>query len=204
MSDNDNLQFLNRRWSNPFRQLVQWKMSSDNIGHVTLQALKRQVQAFGNPPLWYLFANADRFDSLAVLNWEQSVQWNLEFDWLNRSFDGNKRGLDLARNTSIRRLQDLKCHTARREHRPAMTKDYLENVYVSMYEAPIEREEYPDGVRRTEVLLRLGMIRPYILDGIDYFTLQLVRHCDVNRLSLKPRCKLPVDSAYLDENIRRN
>lgn len=211
MPDNDLLcKGVSRKWGKPFTQLVQWSLDRNAIGRNTLLALKNELMYLGNPPIYHLRDQANRFASLSNGFLADNSSYIHELEHIRRNariHGGNKRGMNLAQQSTSERLSALQSDPGLSDHFYPMTRCYVEKVFVACYEAPVMRNaEISDEL----VNSRLNEIRPIVELGIDKYAHQLVRFLDVGKLRLPRGISSPklassdeIDS-YLSESIRMN
>lgn len=208
MADNDILcRGVGRIWQQAFNLLYQWEQSEQMIGQATLQSLKDQLKLYGDPPLHFIDRCAERYAELTPLFIGRD-ELSIEVQRIHRlafGFAAHKEAMNLARDVAIRRLNDIGQRQPRGEHREVMTQDYVVRVYNATYEDPVRyREEKSSEIPTTELVARLRVLKPYIMEGVDYFTEQILRNNSVERLRMPPHHRLPVDDDYLYDGIRLN
>lgn len=209
MSDNDFLcRGIGRAWHGAFTLLYEWQQSETWIARATLQALKTQLQRFGNPPLWYLDSTASRFAELSSPLAQGAADWEREHDAIvrqTRDYRGHKRAMNLAQHVACLRLENIRHRRHLDNHREDMTRGYVERVYDAMYVAPVtQREPMSERLPPDIVTARLNALHPYVSEGIDNFTGQLLDRGDVEKLRMPRQRRQPVDDNYLYENIGLN
>lgn len=208
MADNDILcKGINRRWQQAFNLLYQWQQSEQMISQVTLESLKAQLQFYGDPPFHFIDRCAERYSSLdsgAIVKEELRAETEA-IHRLAFSFAAHKEAMNLARDVAMRRLWSIAEQQFYGEHREVMTKGYIVHVYNSTYVEPVQfREERSSEIPTAELVSRLRYLDPYLMEGVDHFTQQILRHGTVERLRMPAQRRLPVDDDYLYGDIRLN
>ena len=180
MPDNDRIYHnLNWRWSKSAEQLGEWAHSPIAIAHSTLMSLKKQIQHYGNPPVFLLKTVGGYFSTLESLSRAKDIF--VAKGWISdqthevlRQHGGSKRGLELAKRVSVGQLNNLpgSSHTDV-DHFDALTKSWVSAVYEADYVDIVSfAHQHYANATCSEIRERLAITDPYIMRGIDSRTMR--------------------------------
>jgi hypothetical protein len=200
-----------RRYKKAYAQICEGYFSDAALAYETLKPLKNDVEDYGKSPLLFLQEVTEHLNNLRSLPlFTSTINWSDEKKQINeikgeylRKYRPNIESMDLALKAcgklihKIRNNENIEANA----HRELLNL-YIQNIYESRFadRLPLTEDHYQE-INVNELLFRLEELKPYMDNGIEYFSSQLERNVQLKRLRLPPRSNKRQTTDLLDEDI---
>lgn len=182
---------LGYRHQSVYKQICEEVYSEEEIAHKELDALKKDLQNYGDAPIELIRQAVTLFSQTLgplLVDWNE-INQGLEKigQEISQQTSAGKRGLSLALEACKKSL-----HGVRYGEQPAdlglkTIKNYMIRVYEAHFEGCIPLAHHYNNADPRMVDLKLREMRPHIEQGLEYFARQITKGGSVKTLRRRPQ-----------------
>jgi hypothetical protein len=182
---------LGARYQQLYQQVYEGVSDEDVLAREAIRLLKKEIEAFGDPPLVLIALEVTLFESLFSQRQKgEEINWAYErrkMKALRLQIDGHPRGLDLVIKSCEEHLRDLEVYgcnwLAPPDFERAITKQYFINIYDAQFASRVgQLRRPPNGADLAFVHQRLQDMRPGVINGLASYVEQVVHNRTVKGL----------------------